>query len=272
MRTIAHISDIHFGREDPKIVRGLIDAIGKVAPDVVAVSGDLTQRARASQFQQARAFLEALPPTPRIVVPGNHDISATNLFQRVARPLSRYGRYITRELEPFFFDEEIALVGINTVRILSAKDGRINRQQVDSTCARFRELGPGIVRIVVTHHPMDLPVEDNKNAVVARAAEAMPVFADCKVDLFLSGHLHAGQTIATSARYDIDGYSAIVAQAGTAVSTRTRGEANSWNLIRIDRPVISIQQMGWDEGAEAFMPSGIENYRKLDAGWTLTSG
>ena len=271
MRTIAHISDIHFGREDPTVVRGLLDAIAQSAPDVVAISGDLTQRARISQFHQARAFLDALPPTHRIVVPGNHDISATNLLQRVVRPLSRYRRYITTDLEPFFADQEIAMVGVNTVRVLSSKDGRINRQQITATSNRFRPLDSNIVRIVITHHPMDLPEGDNKNALVGRAAVAIPEFADCKVDLFLSGHLHTGQTISTSARYRIDGYSAVVAHAGTAASTRTRGEANSWNLIHIDAPEIIIQQMIWNPQNGGFIPSTIEHYRKTDSGWTLAS-
>lgn len=267
MRTLAHISDIHFGREDPAIVQGLLNAVLSSAPDVIVISGDLTQRARVSQFKQASAFFEALPPVPRIVIPGNHDISATNLFRRVLHPLSRYRRLITPDLEPFYADQEIALVGINTVRVLSRKDGRINRQQVASTCARLRPLDPGVIRIVTTHHPMDLPAEDNRNALVGRANMAMAEFADCKVDLFLSGHLHTWQTVSTSARYGIEGWSAVVVQAGTAVSTRTRGEANSWNLVRIEEARITIEQMAWNQQGAAFTAAQSQTYRKTDSGW-----
>lgn len=207
--------------------------------------GDLTQRARVKQFQQVQQFLDALPPT-RIVVPGNHDISAANLLERVARPLSRYRRYITEYLEPYYADEEITIVGLNTVRVLSRKNRRINQSQVASACARFDNLDPELIRVVVTHHPLDLVESDPESLLVGRAAMAMSGFAQCKVDLFLSGHLHAGKTVASSARYTISGYSAIVAHADTAVSTRTRGEANSWNLIRSRYEGISLQRMVWN--------------------------
>jgi 3',5'-cyclic AMP phosphodiesterase CpdA len=269
MRRIAHISDVHFGREDPLVVKGLLQAIAASAPDLVVVSGDLTQRARVTQFQQAREFLDALPDVPRIVVPGNHDISATNLVRRMVRPMSRYRRYISKDLQPFFVDPEIAVVGVNTVRALSTKDGRINRRQVTASCARFHGLEPDVIRIVITHHPMDLPASDSSNALVGRAAMAMEAFAGCRVDLFLSGHLHTGQTVATSERYLIDGYSAIVAQAGTAVSTRTRGEGNSWNLIEVSPETIDVRQMVWQGEAQRFVATRNESYRRLVSGWSM---
>ena len=85
MRTIAHVSDLHFGKDDPKIVKGLLRALEEAKPDAIVVSGDLTQRAKKKQFRAAKAFLEEMPQVPRVVVPGNHDVSTTNLFERVMR-------------------------------------------------------------------------------------------------------------------------------------------------------------------------------------------
>ena len=62
----------------------------------MAISGDLTQRARVVQFAEARAFLDRLPK-PVIVVPGNHDIPLDDVASRFLRPLSGYRRYITDE-------------------------------------------------------------------------------------------------------------------------------------------------------------------------------
>src|SRR5882672_7941733 len=130
MRSIVHLSDIHFGRVDAAVVGPLIETINQIAPDVVAVSGDLTQRARSRQFIEARAFLDELPK-PQIVVPGNHDVPLHNVFTRFARPLAKYRRYINEDLRPFYHDEELAVLGVNTARSLTIKGGRINEEQID---------------------------------------------------------------------------------------------------------------------------------------------
>jgi 3',5'-cyclic AMP phosphodiesterase CpdA len=269
MKTLAHISDLHFGREDARVAAALLESVHKASADVVVVSGDLTQRAKKKQFRAARAFLAELPKLPRIVVPGNHDVSTTNLFERVVRPLKRYRRFITDNLSPFYSDDMIAIAGINTVRLLSTKDGRINRAQVTQACHQFSTAPQVAIRIVVTHQPIDVPAEDRKHPTIARAAMAMEGFARCKVDLFLSGHLHAGLTLASSARYKLPGYSAVVAHAGTAISTRTRNAPNAWNLIRLDTDLIEVQQMAWN--GKKFAPAHLARYRKQPGGWALAA-
>src|SRR5918996_190908 len=136
MRKILHLSDLHFGRVNPALLGPLMKTVEEVEPDLVAISGDLTQRARSSQFQQARAFLDALPK-PQIVVPGNHDIPLHNLFARFFEPLTKYKRYITDDLEPVYQDEEMVIVGVNTARSSVFKGGRINRTQVNRLRERF---------------------------------------------------------------------------------------------------------------------------------------
>jgi 3',5'-cyclic AMP phosphodiesterase CpdA len=273
MKTLAHISDVHFGREDPEIVQGLLRSLAEAKPDVIVVSGDLTQRAKKKQFRAAAAFLKQLPRVPRIVVPGNHDVSATNLLERIAHPLRRYRRFITGDLEPSYITPELAIAGINTVRLFSRKDGRINSGQVARACRQLAQAPPQAFRVVVTHHPMDLPLDDIRHALVSRSAMAMRAFSRCGVDLFLSGHLHAGQTVATSVRYKLPNWSAIVAQAGTAVSTRTRGEQNGWNLIRLtpaessEPAQIAVQQILWS--GKSFTPGPTERYAKSPTGWSL---
>ncbi len=273
MKILAHISDVHFGREDPALVKALLRSLADARPDVIVVSGDLTQRARKRQFRAAAAFLADLPQVPRVVVPGNHDVSATNLVERLTHPLRRYRRYITNDMEPFYADAEIAISGINTVRLLNTKDGRINQGQVTRACEQLASAAPTAVRVVVTHHPMDLPADDLKHPLVTRAPMAMRAFARCGVDLFLSGHLHAGHTVATAARYRIAGWSAIVAQAGTAASTRTRGKPNGWNLIRLHGagtpPMIEVQQIVC--AGTKFVTGPTERYRRYETGWSLLS-
>ncbi|MGA2129927.1 MAG: metallophosphoesterase family protein, partial [Xanthobacteraceae bacterium] len=219
MRAIAHLSDLHFGRLDRAIPPALIAAVDAARPDVVVVSGDLTQRARRQEFADAGRFLDDLP-APRIVVPGNHDVPLYNVVSRLLKPLARYQRYITEDLEPFYADDEIAVLGINTSRSLTLKNGRINRQQVARSLARLARCGAGVTRIIVTHHPFDVPDTGDTHGLVGRAAMAMAAFSEHGVDLILSGHLHVSRVSDSVARYKVAGRALLVIQAGTATSTR----------------------------------------------------
>lgn len=232
MRIVAHLSDLHFGRIDHALVEPLRQAVIAARPDVVAVSGDLTQRARQAQFAAAREFLDSLPG-PLIVVPGNHDVPLHNLVARFARPLAHYRRHITGELAPFYADDEIALAGVNTARSLTIQGGRINRAQVEQACRRLSPLPRHIMRIVVSHHPFELPPGRYPAARAGRARMAMRELAGCGADIYLSGHLHLAWTAVSAG-------AALFIQAGTAFSTRTRGERPSFNVIRIEPDTVRV--------------------------------
>src|SRR2546423_215263 len=216
MRTLIHLSDLHFGRLDERVIGPLVTQIAELRPDVVAVSGDLTQRARAHQFKAARAFLDALPRVPQIVVPGNHDVPLYNVFARFARPLDKYRRYIAADTEPFYADAEVAVLGINTARSLTIKYGRVNRRQIARIRERLCPAGDETTKIVVTHHPFDVPAGRDERDLVGRAELAMEALAACGADVLLAGHLHISHTGHTAKRYRIRGHSALVVQAGTA--------------------------------------------------------
>jgi 3',5'-cyclic AMP phosphodiesterase CpdA len=265
MRTIVHLSDLHFGRVNPSLLDPLLAVVRDVAPDVVAISGDLTQRARSYQFQQARSFLDALPK-PQIVVPGNHDIPLHNLFARFLEPLTKYKLYITDDLQPVYEDEEVAIVGVNTARSLTFKGGRINETQVSRLREKFCSFGEEVVKVVVTHHPFDLPEGHHERDLVGRAKMAMTGLAECGADLFLAGHLHISHTGHTK-RYNIHGYSALVVQAGTATSTRERGEVNSFNLLRIAYPAITVEKFAWNASTTSFAVSTLEQFKHTAEGW-----
>jgi len=266
MRTLAHLSDLHFGRVDYTVRDAVIATVTSLQPDVVVVSGDLTQRARSHQFQEARQFLDALPQ-PQIVVPGNHDVPLYNFFARFGRPLDKYRRYITEDMQPFFADEEIAIVGINTARSLTTKYGRINERQIAGAREKLCAAGNDVAKIVVTHHPFDLPTNHREDDLLGRANLAMTALAECGADLLLAGHLHVGHTGHTAVRYKIAGHSALVVSAGTAISTRHRGEANSFNVIRINHPHIQVERLVWQPDGEAFAPAAAEYFKFTADGW-----
>jgi len=259
MRRVVHLSDLHFGRIDADVVNGLVSAVNTLRPDLVAISGDFTQRAREAEYCQARAFLDRLPQ-PWIAVPGNHDVPLHNVMDRFLGPYTKYRRYISEDLEPFFADEEIAVAGLNTARSLTWKGGRINATQVLRTFDRLCTLDARVIKIFVTHHPFDLPVSYGPRQLVGRAAMAMQHLSRCGVDVFLAGHMHQSYTGHTASRYRIAGYSALVVQAGTATSTRGRGERNSFNLLRIEYPRVSVDRFAWQGGE--FTLSASETYER----------
>jgi 3',5'-cyclic AMP phosphodiesterase CpdA len=272
MRTLVHLSDLHFGRVDAVLLQPLVEAAAGARPDVVVVSGDLTQRARAAEFEAARAFLQRLP-APQIVVPGNHDVPLYDVFSRFLRPLHGFRRYITRDEEPFYADDEIAVLGINTARSMVFKGGRINEEQIARVRERLCGLSQQVIKIVATHHPFDLPAGFDHRSLVGRAPRAMNAFAGCGVDLLLAGHMHVSHADSSAARYKTSGYSALVVQAGTATSVRGRGEANSFNIVRIDRPRIVVERWAWQPGGNRFSIAESESFEQTREEWVrITPG
>ncbi|MDQ6765555.1 MAG: metallophosphoesterase [Verrucomicrobiota bacterium] len=265
MRTIVHLSDLHFGRINPDILAPLLGYIRNLRPTLVAISGDFTQRARTREFVAAREFLDAIP-FPQIVVPGNHDVPLRNLISRFARSLDGYKRYITADLEPFYADDEIAVAGVNTARALTWKDGRINRGQLARLRERLAPIASDRTRIVVTHHPFDLP-EGASGRVVGRSRLAIQTLAECRVDLLLAGHFHLAGTGYTTARYHIPGYSALIVSSGTSTSTRGRGQPNSINVIQVERSHLTIERRVWRPEMSAFDLFSTERFQRGSEGW-----
>lgn len=257
---------MHFGAIDPLVLASLATSIRAAKPDMVVVSGDLTQRARNSQFRAARDFLATLP-FPQLVVPGNHDVPFYNIAMRTFSPLSRYQRFFGTNMTPFFADREIAIVGVNTARALAFKDGRINRAQMAGVSQHLRHLDANVTRIVVTHHPFEGPLAQPLHGRIGRAAMAMASFSACGIDLVLSGHLHAGKTGLSAEHYDTGGYSALMVQAGTATSHRRRGQTNSFNMIHVKRPRLTVQRWNWDAGKADFVAAAGEGFQKIAGLW-----
>ena len=160
------------------------------------------------------------------------------------------------------------MIGINTARALTFKNGRINDEQIESIRRRFAPLGEGRTKIVVTHHPFDLPDEPEKSEeLVGRAKAAMDAFSRCGVDLLLAGHLHTSQAGETSDRYQLPGYAALAVQAGTATSTRGRGESNSFNVLRVSNREIVIERQLWNPDTAQFGLARTERFRRVDSRW-----
>jgi 3',5'-cyclic AMP phosphodiesterase CpdA len=249
---IAHLSDIHFGANDPKIVSATEAWLQEQQPDLVIISGDFTQRARVEQFREASAWLNRLRAAGHklLAVPGNHDVPLYDIARRFAAPLRRYKRYISNDLCPWFEDDHVAVLGINTARSLTIKDGRINREQMAMIEERFASVSPEKTRILVTHHPLfSMPIGEGTELTeaVGRHDDAVSSVCRAGVHVALAGHFH--RTYAESARKMVErAGGALVIQAGTATSVRLRNnELQSFNWIHAHRNNdIELQVIAWD--------------------------
>ncbi|SHK48086.1 metallophosphoesterase family protein [Rhodothermus profundi] len=252
---LVHLSDLHFGRlASDAVVEDLLRAVHRQRPDLVVISGDLTQRARRSQFRAARAFLEALP-SPVLVVPGNHDVYPWWYpLSRLVRPLARYRRYISATLRPSFVCSEAAVLGLNTAHGATVKGGRLAAEDLVYMQTFFASAPPSAVRILVVHHHL-VPLQAVETYDIARGArKALQVAAQVGVEFILCGHLHVAH-VEPVVVYP-DGHRLVVVSAGTATSSRGRGphrDKNFYNVMRLARGSVLITEHCYDPSTRRFI-------------------
>jgi 3',5'-cyclic AMP phosphodiesterase CpdA len=269
MARLIHISDLHFGAHDPVLVEAVAERIDAVDPDLVVISGDFTQRARTEQFQEACRFLERLRDSGHevLAVPGNHDVPLYDVLRRFLSPLTRYMRYVDDTLCPLQEIPGATVLGINTARSFTFKDGRISEEQIRFIRDTFDRTDPNAMRILVTHHPLfALPVSIGIAAAVGRSELALDAIADAGVDMLLAGHhhkasIHSARDLVTRAG------PALVVQAGTATSTRVREESQSFNLIAIEGESVTVTVERWN--GSAFVAEDEQRYRRDGDHWRL---
>ncbi len=236
MTRILHLSDLHFGRDRPELEDPLVEAVNDLSPDLVAISGDFTQRARRGQFARARAFLDRLEP-PTLSVPGNHDTPLDNLYLRFLRPFHRYKRAIDRNLEPRLETSRMVVAGVNTVNRFSWQRGRFSGHTLRRIRGAFADAGDRL-RVVVLHHPLEHGPEVEKR-LMRGAHDALSAMREGGADMVLSGHLHSTVTMPFSIAPGC-----LFVQAGTGLSDRLRGEDNTFNVISATRDRIVIDVWG----------------------------
>ena len=269
MARLVHLSDLHFGAHDVELVAAVETSVNQLKPDLVVVSGDFTQRARTEQFEEACQFLERLRDSGHEVlgVPGNHDVPLYDVLRRFLSPLTRYRRFIDETLCPFVEFPGVAVLGINTARSLTFKDGRISEEQVEFIRETFSRTDPEATRVLVTHHPLfAVPVGEEVERAVGRQELALDAVEDAGVDLLLAGHAHHASTHDASELVTRSG-GALVVQAGTATSTRTREQKQSFNTIDIDGGKVTVTVNAWT--GDAFEAADAQPYQYQEGRWRI---
>lgn len=253
MTRLLHISDTHFGCEDHAVVQSLLRLAVRLEPELVLLGGDVTQRARRSQFAAARRFVQALQ-RPVLAVPGNHDLPLYNLVARLVDPYRGYRRALGANLEPVVENERLLVIGVNSTRPARHKNGQVSAGQVSRVAKRLRSSSPECLRVVLLHHPVRAVVEsDQANLLIGREV-AVPAWVDAGADLILGGHIHLPYVIPVHGAAAAAPRRAWAIQAGTAVSKRLRGGVpNSVNVIEYapHNGVRACSVQRWDYAAES---------------------
>lgn len=233
MSILLHLSDTHFGTERPHVIDALLRLAREVQPDVVILSGDITQRARRAQFAAAKRFISELAVPVTLVIPGNHDIPLFNPIARLAYPYANYRSAFGEDLSPYFASDDLLVVCVNTTRPWRHKDGEVSAAQIEDVARRLRDAAPQQLRVVVVHQPLLVIRESDRSNLLHGHQEAARVWTEAGADLILSGHIHLPYVQMLCTPQGTRGGTTWVVSAGTAISRRVReGNPNSVNLIR----------------------------------------
>jgi 3',5'-cyclic AMP phosphodiesterase CpdA len=228
MSVLLQISDTHFGTEQPDVMEALAALAAQQRPDLVVLSGDITQRARPAQFRAAKAFVDRLG-APVLAIPGNHDIALFDLWARLTRPYARYAEVFGTDLEPVHSSQHLLVIGVNTTRAWRHKNGEVSTAQIGRVAKLLAAASPRQLRVVVVHQPAAVTQARDRRNLLRGHAAATPVWSAAGADVVMGGHIHLPYTLA------LQGLARRlwVVQAGTAVSSRTRpGVPNSVNILR----------------------------------------
>jgi 3',5'-cyclic AMP phosphodiesterase CpdA len=240
---LAHLSDIHFGGENVAAVTGAAEMLRAEPFDLVVVSGDLTRFGEPAEFEAAKAWLDTLPEH-RLVTPGNHDAPYLAPFERVFAPFRRFEKWIGDAPAQTWFGNGFAVRGLNTARgaqpRLNWSKGQISERQAREACAWFKEAAPDCVRIVTVHHPLIEMLGGPMTAKVWGGEAAAAIFAEAKVDLVLSGHIHAPFTWP----YPMGDGKTYAVGAGT-LSIRERGVPPSFNVVEVEERCFRVSALAW---------------------------
>lgn len=264
--TILHGSDLHFGkRHAPDAAADFLALAHSASPDVIALSGDFTQRARKGEYEAAASYLERLPDVPVVVTPGNHDVPLYRIWERASAPFRNYRRWIASDLDTETDVKGAVVVSLNTTTPdRSIVNGHVDDAQLEQAARAFARAGNGHVRVLVFHHALVGAPGGDRIAALPRSRHIMNRLAEMGVEVVLFGHLHrafVSQGLpngATAGQPPV-----LLVCSGTTASERGRGREkgkNSCNLVRVTKESIAITRYLRSSTANGFRPIAHEKF------------
>ncbi|WP_419419949.1 metallophosphoesterase family protein [Legionella sp. D16C41] len=245
---IIHISDLHFGMHDEHILAAFIQDIMAHKPDIMIISGDLTQRAKISQFKQFKEFFNQLPK-PVFIVPGNHDIPLYNTLARLLYPFENYKRYVTPDLTVTFSNQDIRILGVNSVHPYYIKDGRLTHKLL-LTIKQYFDNEDEKLNILFFHHNFDYleglhkPLENDQ--------EFLYYLKDSAINIVCTGHLHYAHLGLIEKN---NHYPCLVMHAGSLMCQRSKDGLNSYYILENNKQSCTINWRVFSE--QRFMTKSV---------------
>ena len=257
MTLILQVSDPHFGTERAPVVEALVTLARELRPDLLVLSGDITQRARAVQFAAATRFVRAVQAPHVLAIPGNHDIPLFDLATRLVDPYAGFRAAFGSELAPRYSSPDCLVLGVKTTRRYRHKDGEISRDQRERVAAELRRAGATQLRVVVLHQPVAVPRPSEQRNVAHGSEDAVRAWSEAGADLILAGHIHLPFVLPLHEVMSPLARPLWAVNAGTAVSWRVRHDAgNSANVLRtsLEAPrTCTVEHWGFSPAASAFV-------------------
>jgi len=255
MSTLLQISDTHFGTEQIPVVNALRQLNHELQPSVVVLSGDITQRARRSQFAAARRFVAELNAPHMLIIPGNHDIPL-NPVARLFHAYANYEREFGNQLEPQLELPSVMVICVNTTRAYRHTEGEVSARQVEQVAQTLRRATPLQLRIVVVHQPVHVIDASDVENLLHGHEKAVRAWATAGADIVMGGHIHLPYVRPMSDRFaDLDRRVWAV-QAGTALSSRVREDIpNSVNVLHHAADgshVCRVERWDFDSASQLF--------------------
>ena len=275
MSKILHISDVHFGPPHIEERAAAVLALEEERrPDLVVVSGDLTQRAKPHQFQAARRFVDRFQ-APVVVVPGNHDVPLYRFWERFFAPYGAYRKHFDDELEPVVQTENLVAIGVNTAHGWTFTEGRIRPTRLAEVAEILESVPDSLVKIVVAHHNLVRPPRFGRQKMSTNAAAAIDVFSRLGVDLVLSGHNHQSFISDSEEFYPTGRQPVLILHSGTTTSDRGRGSERGRNTcfwIEVGSRTVSVSRLCWEPSLDLFAERSCHLYpRRTMAPYTLAA-
>lgn len=257
---LLQLSDPHFGTTQPPVMRALQTLVQVQQPDILVLSGDITQRATQKQFRQARAFCDSLGIPQMLALPGNHDIALFDVYSRFVAPYAAYLRFFGPGLETTLDTPEALVLGVKTTRRWRHKNGEVSGAQISRVASQLKKAAPGQLRVVVVHQPVFVPRAEDEHDRLRNWLPAVSAWAQAGADVIMGGHIHLPYVRELSSAVPGLARRLWCVQAGTALSSRVReGVPNSVNLLVYDRaagqspPVCDVQRWDYQASASQFL-------------------